>query len=103
MAANRKLPPETMAPEQSRAARAWLGWSQDQLASAAHVSVASVRNFESGQRVLHPNTIASMRQAIASAGIDLLFDAKGEPTGINRRDTVGRASRSRRRSSPQPR
>jgi ribosome-binding protein aMBF1 (putative translation factor) len=73
-----------MSPEQSRAARAWLGWSQDQLASRGNVSVNTVRNFEGGQKVIHPNSIASMRQAIEGAGIKLLFDEGGEAAGIIR-------------------
>jgi len=40
-----------MSPEQSRAARAWLDWSQDDLASAARVSLSTVRDFEKGRRV----------------------------------------------------
>jgi|HubBroStandDraft_6_1064221.scaffolds.fasta_scaffold865117_2 ribosome-binding protein aMBF1 (putative translation factor) len=75
-----------MTPGQSRAARAWLGWSQDQLAVHAYVSVNSVRNFESGSKTIHHNTIAALRQAIEVAGIRLLFDSMGGAAGIVRRD-----------------
>ena len=73
-----------MSAEQSRAARAWLGWSQDDLANRGNVSVNTVRNFEGGQKVVHPNSIGSMRQAIEAAGIKFLFDGRGEAAGIIR-------------------
>ena len=88
---------QVMTPGQSRAARAWLEWSQDQLASAANVSVTSIRNFEGGNQV-HFNTVAALRRAIEAAGVRLLFDDKGEAAGIARSDTEGDVTKSRRRS-----
>lgn len=75
-----------IAPEQSRAARAWLGWSQDELARRANVSINTVWNFESRQKLVHFNSIASIRQAIEARGIRLLFDETGLAAGIVRRD-----------------
>ena len=75
-----------MAPEQSRAARAWLGWSQEELARRSNVSVNTVRNFERGQKSLHSNSVAAMRQAIEAAGIQLLFESTGTAAGIRRQD-----------------
>ena len=77
---------QIMAPEHSRAARAWLGWSQDELARRANVSVNTVRNFERGQRPLHSNSVTAMKQAFETAGVRLLFDRRGIATGILRRD-----------------
>jgi DNA-binding transcriptional regulator YiaG len=77
---------QIMAPEQSRAARAWLGWSQEELARRSNVSVNTVRNFERGQKSLHSNSVAAMRQAIEAAGIRLLFENTGTATGIRRQD-----------------
>ena len=73
-----------MSPEQSRAARGWLGWSQVELAKHANVSVGTVRNFEQGLKSPVPNNIAAMRQAIEAAGVRLGFDDKG-PAAILRR------------------
>ena len=73
-----------ISPAQSRAARAWLGWSQDDLANRGNVSVNTVRNFEGGQKAVHPNSIGSMRQAVEAAGIKFLFDGRGEAAGIIR-------------------
>jgi ribosome-binding protein aMBF1 (putative translation factor) len=75
-----------MTPEQSRAARGWLGWSQVELARRANVSERTVQVFESGQRMPHANSVAAMRRAIEGAGIRLVFDQDGTAAGILRQD-----------------
>lgn len=71
-----------MTPAQSRAARGWLEWSQDELARRANISVGTVRSFEAGLKTPLPNNIAAMRRAVEAAGITLLFDQDGNGTGI---------------------
>jgi transcriptional regulator with XRE-family HTH domain len=71
-----------MSPEQSRAARGWLGWSQTELAKRASVSLSTVRDFETGVRTPIANNLAAMRGAIEEAGVRLAFDPAGKPTGI---------------------
>jgi DNA-binding transcriptional regulator YiaG len=61
-----------MTPEQCRAARGWLDWSQDDLASAAHVSLSTVRDFEKGRHVPIPNNLVAMRVALEAQGIDFV-------------------------------
>ena len=75
-----------MSPQQSRAARAWLGWSQVQLAKRAGVSLSTVQDFERGQRTPIANNIAAMRRVIEAAGIRLVFDRNGAAAGILRED-----------------
>jgi transcriptional regulator with XRE-family HTH domain len=75
-----------MTPEQSRAARAWLGWSQAELAKRAGVGLSTVQDFERGQRTPIPNNIAAMRRAIETAGVLLLFTAAGEAAGLARQN-----------------
>jgi transcriptional regulator with XRE-family HTH domain len=75
-----------MSPEQSRAARGWLGWSQLELARRANVAVGTVRSFEAGQREPMVNNVAAMRRVIEAAGVRLLFDRQGDPAGIARED-----------------
>lgn len=75
-----------MSPEQSRAARGWLGWSQSELARRAHVSLSTVRDFELGQRTPIANNITAIRRAIEDAGVRLVFDQDGKAAGIIRRD-----------------
>jgi DNA-binding transcriptional regulator YiaG len=77
---------QIMVPEQSRAARAWLGWSQEDFARRSNVAVNTVRNFERGQKPLHPNSVAAMRLAIEAAGVRLVFDKRGRAAGLIRWD-----------------
>lgn len=58
-----------MTPEQCRAARAWLDWSQDDLASASRVSLSTVRDFEKRRRVPIANNLTAMRVALEAKGI----------------------------------
>jgi len=78
-----------MTPEQCRAARGWLGWSQKELARRAGVALNTVHGFESGHRTLIPNNIAALRRAIEAEGIRLLFDENGNAIGIARQNPVG--------------
>ncbi len=67
--------------EQSRAARAWLDWSQDDLAKRAKVSLSTVRDFEKGRRVPIRNNMDAMRMVFEMQGVSLLF--RGDtPLGI---------------------
>jgi transcriptional regulator with XRE-family HTH domain len=74
-----------LTPEQSRAARGWLDWSQDDLAKRASVSLSTVRDFEKGRRTPIANNLDAMARALHSAGIDLVFDQGGQATGISAR------------------
>lgn len=71
-----------MSPEQCRAARGWLGWTQQELARRAGVGLSTVRDFEKGERTPITNNLAAMRQAIEGVGLKLLFEPTGKPTGI---------------------
>jgi ribosome-binding protein aMBF1 (putative translation factor) len=75
-----------MTPEQSRAARGWLGWSQQELAARASVGISTVRDFEARRRQPIANNIAAMQRAIEAAGVELV-DEEGEAAGIRRRRT----------------
>lgn len=74
-----------LSPEQSRAARGWLDWSQQRLADAAGVSESTVRDFEKGRR--QPNAVSrrAMAQALEIAGVDLVFDRRGGALGVRKR------------------
>jgi transcriptional regulator with XRE-family HTH domain len=79
-----------MSPEQSRAARGWLGISQDDLARRASVSLSTVRDFEKGRRSPIANNLAAIERVFAEAGIEFLFASDGTPSGIVSRDTGSR-------------
>ena len=75
-----------MTPEQSRAARAWLGWSQLDMAKRANVSLRTIQAFERGESSPLATNIAAMRRVVEEAGIELIFDRTGMAAGILRRD-----------------
>jgi DNA-binding transcriptional regulator YiaG len=72
---NLRAYPHPMSPEQSRAARGWLDWSQAELAAKASVSLSTVRDFEKGRRVPIPNNLAAMTTALEQAGTSFVDGA----------------------------
>jgi transcriptional regulator with XRE-family HTH domain len=78
-----------ISPEQCRAARAWLGWSQQDLARRAHVGLSTVKDFERGERTPIANNLEAMRRAIESVGIGFCFDGDGNAIGIRLRSASG--------------
>jgi len=71
-----------MSPEQCRAARGWLGWSQQDLAGKASVGLSTVKDFENGSRKPIANNLNALRTALEAAGVHLTFDPEGKPKGI---------------------
>lgn len=71
-----------MTPEQCRAARGWLDWSQEQLASGANVSLSTVRDFEKGRRKPIANNLASLENTLVARGISFTYRADGGPLGL---------------------
>ena len=71
-----------MSPEQCRAARGWLSWSQRDLAKRAGVSASTIREFEAGRRVPIANNLKAIRTVFEDAGIRLTF-TDHEPLGVS--------------------
>lgn len=66
-------------PRQIRAARALLGWSQQQLADKAIVSLNAVARLENGIVDSRVSTLLAIQKALAKAGVEFLSaDQKGE-------------------------
>jgi transcriptional regulator with XRE-family HTH domain len=65
---------------QIRAARALLGWSQDQLAREAEIGPATLRRIEQNEGVLRGNfsTILKIQRALEQHGIHFTEDSAGE-------------------------
>ena len=63
-----------ISPEQSRAARGWLDWSQDELAKRANVSLSTVRDFEKGRRTPIANNLEAIERALTAGGIEMLVE-----------------------------
>jgi SspJ family small acid-soluble spore protein len=72
-----------MSPEQVRAARGWLSWSQTELAKAARVGLSTVKDFENGSRTPIANNLAAIQGALEDAGVEFVDDPKGKPKGIH--------------------
>lgn len=72
-----------LTPEQSRAARGWLDWSQEQLAERAKVSLSTVRDFEKGRRTPIRNNLEAIQKALEGEGVQLRFENGGKPSGID--------------------
>lgn len=66
-------------PAQCRAARALLDWSQQQLAEAAKVGNATIRNFEGGKSSPQNATLTVLRSALEAAGVELIAENGGGP------------------------
>jgi ribosome-binding protein aMBF1 (putative translation factor) len=72
-----------MSPEQVRAARGWLGWSQSDLAKRASVGLSTLKDFENGNRTPIANNLNAIQRALEVAGIELVFDGTA-PVGIRK-------------------
>jgi transcriptional regulator with XRE-family HTH domain len=64
-------------PAQSRAGRALLMWSQSELARRSHLSLSTIRDFETGKREPAFNNLAAIEKALVEAGVRLLSDEAG--------------------------
>ena len=68
-----------LSPSQCRAARGLLDWTQQELADAARIGVATVRLFEGEAAEARPATLAVLRQAFESAGVQFIDENGGGP------------------------
>jgi predicted transcriptional regulator len=62
-------------PEQLRAARNWLAWTQAELARRANVGLSTIKDYESGKRTPIANNVEAICRALEAAGIE--FTARG--------------------------
>lgn len=63
-----------MSPEQCKAARALAGMSQQELAQAAEVAVATLAAFEQGKRSPYKRTLLAMQTALEARGVTFTPD-----------------------------
>lgn len=68
-----------LCPEQCRAARGLLNWSQEQLATLSGVSRSTIKDFECHRHALHRATEALVVKALEAAGVRLLSGDGGGP------------------------
>ena len=75
-------------PEQCRAARALLGWSQDQLEAASSVAKKTIADFERGARSPYARTLVDVRAALETAGVEFIPENGGGPGARLRQRSV---------------
>jgi transcriptional regulator with XRE-family HTH domain len=68
-----------MTPDQSRAARGLLDWSQAELAAQSNLSESTIRDFEKGRRIPSINNLAAVRRALEAAGVEFI---DGDQPGV---------------------
>lgn len=68
-----------MTPEQLRAARNWLGWTQQELATHASVGLSTIKDFESGKRSPIANNVTAIRSVLEKAGMAFTDNAISGP------------------------
>jgi transcriptional regulator with XRE-family HTH domain len=78
----------TISAEQCRMARAGLGMTAEAVAAAAGVSKVTLSDFEVGKRSPHPRTLAAIRTALESAGVEFIAENGGGP-GVRLRKRLG--------------
>lgn len=74
----------TISPEQSRAGRALLNWSQGKLAEGAGVARATLAEFEAGKRVPIANNLEAIKAALENSGV-VFLDADDVGPGVRLR------------------
>jgi len=74
-----------ISPEQCRAARGLLAWSQQELARAAGVGIVTVHQLEAGISEPRRATIQVIRSALEKAGVEFIDENGGGP-GVRLKD-----------------
>ena len=71
---------------QCRAARSLLNWTQDQLATNANVSRATIADFESNTRQPMKNNLRSIADCMFADGIEFIPEEDGKGVGVRFRE-----------------
>lgn len=80
------IEPMNLLPEQCRAARGLLNWTQEHLALCAGVSRSTIKDFECHRHALHRATESLLIGALEKGGVLLLGDgAQGAGPGVRLR------------------
>ena len=68
-----------MSPEQVRAARNWLAWTQAELAERSKVGLSTVKDYEGGKRTPIANNLEAMQRALEAAGMKFTANSVSGP------------------------
>lgn len=75
-------------PAQSRAARALIDWSREELSEASRVAVRTIVDFERGARGPREVTLIAIERALTDAGV-IFVPENGEGAGVRLKKGVG--------------
>src|ERR1700761_7454237 len=81
-------------PEQCRAARALLGWSQDDLERTSGVSKKTIAEFEREAQIPYDKTLRELETALRASGVQLISE-NGGGVGVRKTSPAARLTRSR--------
>ena len=68
--------PQTIAPNQCKAARDLLGWKQSDLSEKSSIGESTIADFERGVREPMDRTLRDIKVAFEAAGIKFINDAE---------------------------
>jgi transcriptional regulator with XRE-family HTH domain len=75
-------PRRAASPEQCRAARALLNWTQDQLAEEARVARKRIAELEVGHRLISLRTRLTITEALERRGVELVPPSESAGEGV---------------------
>lgn len=81
----------TFTPGQLRAARALLGWTQNEVAAAAGTTARTIIRLEAGETTARATTASAIRTALEAAGVEFIAENGGGP-GVRLRKECAPAS-----------
>ena len=70
------FPAPSISPAQSRAARAWLNISQQELAAISLVNKRTIADFERGASTPYERTLRDLQRALEEKGIVVVFEGQ---------------------------
>jgi ribosome-binding protein aMBF1 (putative translation factor) len=72
-----------ISPEQCRAARAWLGWTQLHLAKKSRIGLSTIKAYEGGAITTRSTTTTLLAHTFQREGVLFLFDQETDaPFGL---------------------
>ena len=83
-----------ISPDQCRAARALLGWTQDDLETAARVAKKSIADFERGAQIPFKRSLDDIQAAFEANGVQLIPE-NGGGAGVRLKVAIARLIRKR--------
>jgi hypothetical protein len=78
MAETARDQPGLISPAQCRAARAWLNWTQAELARQSNVGLSALKDFERENRRTHPSIRSQLQRTFLDAGVDAVKISFGQ-------------------------